>query len=115
VRSLCTTRQLKKPQSVKAPLKPIIANGLLSQLQVCPGQTLRVLMQVSIGGPSKNITQLLAGVACTKVGLMLQIKHSGTSFNRGDCGYCGLGPVELRYQWDNSTAGEVDWTAHEVP
>ena len=75
--SPCITHQLKKPQSVKALLKPVIANRFLSQLQVCPGQTLGVLLfclQVSIGGHSKSITQLLAGVAGTKVGLMLQIK-----------------------------------------
>ena len=72
-------------------------------------------MQVSLGGHSKSITQLLAGVAGTKVGLMLQTKHSGASFNRGDCGYCGLGPVEPWYQWDNSRACGIDWTAHEVP
>ena len=45
--SLCTTCQLKKPRSVKAPLKPIITNGFLSRLQVCPGQTLRACMCTS--------------------------------------------------------------------
>ena len=32
--SLCTTCQLKKPQSVKAPLRPILAKAFLSRLQV---------------------------------------------------------------------------------
>ena len=40
--SLCPTCQLKKPQSVKAPLKPIIANGFLSRLQVDDDQAFLV-------------------------------------------------------------------------
>ena len=31
----CTTCQLRRPQHITAPLKPILALGFMSQLQVC--------------------------------------------------------------------------------
>ena len=58
--SMCTTCQLRQPQAVKAPLKPIIAHGFLSRLQVRTCSTFQMgntngFFTVSTTGPNSTM------------------------------------------------------------